>query len=203
MALNFRYAPGATPLDADEAAELIPASISTRSQLDEFEAANIAQALRWATDRRRDVLAHGFIEELHRRMFGDVWRWAGGYRKSGKNIGVPPHDIASELKNLVEDVRTQIASRTLGRDEIAARFHHRLTRIHPFPNGNGRHARLATDLLLEQIGGKPFTWGAGDLIHAGEARDRYIAALRAADDKDYSPLLEFLRPADSPHESQR
>ena len=195
MALKIQYAPGATPLDPDEADGLIPTSISTRSQLDEFEAANIAEALQWAAARRRDVLAVGFIEELHRRMFGRVWRWAGRYRTTGKNIGIAPHDIGSELKKLVDDARTQVESGKMSVDEIAAGFHHRLTKIHAFPNGNGRHARLITDLLLEQLGGKAFTWGAGDLIHPGEARERYIAALRAADAKDYSLLMNFLRPS--------
>jgi Fic-DOC domain mobile mystery protein B len=191
--MKIEYAPGATPLDPDEAAGLIPTSIATRGQLDEFEAANIADGLRWAASRRRDVLTIKFMQELHRRMFRGVWRWAGTYRKSGKNIGVPSHDIVSSLKDLADYVRTQINSGSLAPDEIALRFHHRLTKIHPFPNGNGRHARLMTDLLLQQLGAEPFNWGAADLAHAGEPRDRYIEALRAADAGDCAPLASFLK----------
>lgn len=193
MALKVDYAPGATPLDPDELSALIPSSVSTRGQLDELEAANIAEGLQWATARRRDVLAWGYMEQLHRRMFGRVWRWAGSHRKSEENVGVAPQDIASALKNLLDDVREQVKSRSIAPQEIAARFHHRLTKIHPFPNGNGRLARMMTDLLLEHLGGERFTWGEGDLLHAGDARRRYIEALRAADAKDYGPLLEFLR----------
>lgn len=193
MALTFDPPPGATPLDADEAIGLIPKGIATRGQLDEYESANIAEALAWAERKRRDVLSEGFLTELHKRMFGRVWRWAGTYRASGKNIGIAPHDIAPAIRDLVEDVKTQVAAARLPYVEIAIRFHHRMTRIHPFANGNGRHARLATDLLLEQLGEARFSWGAGDLEHVGAARAKYIAALRTADGGDYQPLSDFLR----------
>jgi Fic-DOC domain mobile mystery protein B len=196
MALKLDYAAGATPLHPDELAGLIASSVSTRGQLDELEAANIAEGLQWAMARKRDVLAWGYMEQLHRRMFGRVWRWAGSHRESEKNIGVAPQDIASGLKSLLDDVREQVKSRSMAPQEIAVRFHHRLTKIHPFANGNGRHARMMTDLLLEQLGGELFTWGEGDLLHAGEARRRYIEALRAADARDYAPLLAFLRARD-------
>lgn len=197
MALTLHTAPGATPLDPDEAAGLRPKGIATRGQLDEYESANIAEAMAWASRKRRDVLADGFLAELHRRMFGRVWRWAGKFRSSGTNIGIAPHDIAAAIRDLVEDVRAQLAAARMPADEIAARFHHRLTRIHPFANGNGRHARLATDLLLEQLGEPRFSWGAADLQHAGGARERYIGALRAADGGDYRPLMDFLRDRDT------
>lgn len=192
MALKIEYAPGATPLDPEEMAGLIPTGISTRGQLDEYESANITDGMRWAMDRKRDVLTEGFMEELHRRMFGKVWRWAGAYRRTEKNIGVASHEIRSSLNDLVEDVRTQVATGKLNPQEIAVRFHHRLTKIHAFPNGNGRHARMMTDFLLEQLGAQPFAWGAGGLLHESEARERYIHALRRADAKDYGPLLTFL-----------
>lgn len=193
MALNSRTPAGATELDADEAAGLIPKSLATRAQLDEYESANIAEAMAWAAAKRRDVLADGFLVDLHRRMFGRVWRWAGLFRTSGKNIGIASHDVPAAMRDLVEDTKAQVAAGSLPVDEVAARFHHRLTRIHPFANGNGRHARLATDLLLEQLGERHFSWGAADLVHAGEPRERYIAALRAADAGDHRPLMDFLR----------
>ena len=193
MALKFDTPAGATALDADELAGLIPKSIATRGQLDEYESANIAEAIAWAARKPRDVLANEFLRDLHRRMFGEVWRWAGAFRTSEKNIGIAPHDIPVAIRDLVDDVKAQIAAARMPADEIAARFHHRLTRIHPFANGNGRHARLATDLLLEQLGEPHFSWGAAGLQHAVETRERYIGSLRAADKGDYQPLLDFLR----------
>ena len=185
---------GTTPLDPDEAAALIPRHIATREQLDEWEAENILAAERWlAARRRKDVLDDGFLRDLHRRMFDRTWKWAGAYRPSEKNIGVPPERIAVDVRNLVRDTRVQIEQRVAPLDEIAARFHHRLVSIHPFVNGNGRHARLATDLLLATNGAPEFAWGRGDLVHEGDVRQRYLAALQAADRGDYVPLLGFVR----------
>jgi len=186
---------GATPLDPDEAAGLLPGHIATREQLDEWEAENILEGQRWAANvaRRRDLLDDAFVRELHRRMFGRTWKWAGTYRSTEKNLGIAPARVAGEVRQLLENTRAQIAGKVALIDEIAARFHHRLVWIHPFPNGNGRHARLLTDLVLAANGAEPFTWGRGDLEHAGEARERYLAALRAADTRDLAPLLAFVR----------
>lgn len=193
MALIPNEPPGATPLDPDEVAALIPAGVTTQEQLNLWESENILEAEGWIAGQHRiEVLDERFLKELHRRMFGRTWRWAGRYRNSGKNIGVAAEQIAPAVRDLLEDVRAQIQARDLPVEEIAARFHHRLTRIHPFANGNGRHARLATDLLLRQLGARPFNWGRADLVHPGEARSAYIAALRAADDHDMGPLMGFL-----------
>jgi Fic-DOC domain mobile mystery protein B len=186
---------GATPLDPDESVGLLPGHIATREQLDEWEAENILAGERWArgATRRRDLLDDAFLRELHRRMFDATWKWAGAYRATEKNIGIAPARIAEEVRKLVQDTKAQLAGRVAPLDEIAARFHHRLVWIHPFPNGNGRHARLLTDLILAANGAEPFTWGRGDLEHPGEARERYLAALRSADARDLSPLLAFVR----------
>jgi Fic-DOC domain mobile mystery protein B len=186
---------GTTPLDPDESAGLLPGHIATREQLDEWEAENILEGQRWAAGaaKRREILDDAILRELHRRMFGRTWKWAGTYRSTEKNIGVAPARIAEEVRQLLENTRAQIAGKVAPIDEVAARFHHRLVWIHPFPNGNGRHARLLTDLLLAANGAEPFTWGRGDLEHAGEARERYLAALRAADARDFSLLLAFVR----------
>lgn len=188
-------AAGATPLDPDESAGLLPGHIATREQLDEWEAENILEGQRWAEGaaKRRDILDDVFLRELHRRMFGRTWKWAGTYRSSEKNLGVAPARIAEDVRELLENTKAQIAGKVAPIDEAAARFHHRLVWIHPFPNGNGRHARLLTDLLLVANGAEPFTWGRSDLEHAGEARERYLAALRAADARDFAPLLAFVR----------
>lgn len=194
MALKLRYPPGATPLDPDEAAGLLAGHIATQGELNEWEQANILQGLQWALrQKNRELLEEGFLRELHRQMLGKTWRWAGNFRQSDKNIGVPWQQIPVDLRNLLDDVKAQMAYGAYAPDEIALRFHHRLVWIHPFVNGNGRHARLAADLLIQKLGGEVFTWGDGSLIQASAGRQRYLQALRAADGRDYRPLLAFAR----------
>lgn len=183
----------ATPLTPEEKKGLIPSYIATRGELNEAEQANIVTGQRWALARRRDVLDENYLLQLHKRMFGEVWDWAGKFRLTERNIGIASYRIGPEFRSLVLDARYWVEHRTYPPDEIAARFHHRLVFIHPFPNGNGRHARMAADLLARQLDRKPSSWGAGDLTGAGETRKRYVAALRAADDHDLGPLLDFIR----------
>lgn len=183
----------ATPLSDEEREGLIPSYIALRGELNEAEQANILEAEEWAFARKRDVLDERVLNNLHKRMFGHVWRWAGQYRRTEKNIGVDPNRIAPHLRQLLGDCRYQIEHGAYAPDEIAARFHHRLVQIHPYPNGNGRHARLATDMLLVSKGRPRFTWGSATLVDAGETRQRYVAALRAADKHIIGSLLEFVR----------
>ena len=183
----------ATPLTAEELADLIPSYISVRPELNEAEQSNILEAEEWAFSRKRDVLDENFLKNLHKRMFGRVWKWAGAFRHSEKSIGVDAYKIQVELRNLLNDCRYWIEHGTYEPDEIAARFHHRLVLIHPFPNGNGRHARTAADLLLAALGRPRFTWGRANLVNAGETRQTYIAALHAADHHEIDPLLAFVR----------
>jgi Fic-DOC domain mobile mystery protein B len=186
---------GATPLDPDEADGLLITHITTRAELDRWEQENIAEAEAWAFRRAHpDILTEGFVKRLHKRMFGHVWRWAGLFRKTGKNIGLPAWQIAIELRTLCDDCAFWIKHDSYPPDEIAVRFHHRLTAIHPFANGNGRHARLMADIILAHLLKQPrFTWGSGNLLNAGDCRKQYIDALRAADRYDYGPLLAFVR----------
>jgi len=186
---------GATPLDPDEADGLLITHITTRAELDRWEQENIAEAEAWAFRRARpDILTEGFVKRLHKRMFGHVWRWAGLFRKTGKNIGLPAWQIAIELRTLCDDCAFWIKHDSYPPDEIAVRFHQRLTAIHPFANGNGRHARLMADIILAHLLKQPrFTWGSGNLLNAGDCRKQYINALRAADRYDYGPLLAFVR----------
>ncbi|MBX3664461.1 MAG: mobile mystery protein B [Burkholderiales bacterium] len=188
------HAPGATPLDPDEARGLIPRHIRTQAELNQWEQANVLEGSAWAMRaRERDVLSERFVRELHRRLFGNTWRWAGTFRATGKNIGVDAAQVAVQLRELLENTRYWIEHRIFVLDETAVRFHHRLVAIHPFPNGNGRHARLMTDVLLRRSGAAPFSWGGASLEAVGDARDRYLAALRAADTGNYPPLLDFVR----------
>lgn len=190
----FAQPDDATPLDAEEREGLLQTWITTRADLNEAEQANIDDAVAWI-DRRRnaDLLTEGFVFELHKRMFGDVWSWAGSVRKTGKNIGIDPQQIHLQLGGLLRDVRYWIEHGSFSPDEIAVRLHHGVVAIHPFPNGNGRHARLMADLLIARLGGEPFSWGGGTLRDIGILRAEYIAALRAADNHDFAPLLAFAR----------
>jgi Fic-DOC domain mobile mystery protein B len=185
---------GATPLTAEERRDLIPAHIAYRRELNEAEQENIARAQEWALGRRRrDLLNEKFILDLHKRMLGDVWRWAGKFRTSQRNIGMDYWLIPVELRQLLDDCKAWIGFGTYPADEIAVRLHHRLVLIHPFPNGNGRHARLMADLLAMQLGRQRFSWGRASLQAPGAARARYIEALRAADDHEIALLLAFAR----------
>jgi Fic-DOC domain mobile mystery protein B len=182
-----------TPLTAEEREGLIPSYITLRHELNEAEQVNIGAALRWADARRRDVLDRDFLRELHRRMFTDVWRWAGQYRTTARNIGVDAYRIPMDVQHTVDDARYWVENGTYPPDEVAVRFSRRLVAIHPFPNGSGRFSRLVGDLLARQLGEPPFTWGRSSLVNAGDTRARYVETLRAADNHDIGPLLLFAR----------
>lgn len=191
---------GATPLGPDELVGLIPNWVSNRGELNAVEQENIVEAMHWAFGQEwttDTLLSEEFIRELHRRMFRDVWKWAGKPRQRETSIGVAPSQIPVQLRDLLLDAKARIefaADVSEVADETAVWFHHRLVQIHPFPNGNGRHARLAADLLVMTLGGDRFTWGGADLSGACDARSEYLSALHKADaDFDYEPLLEFAR----------
>jgi Fic-DOC domain mobile mystery protein B len=191
--VKLDYPAGATPLSPEELAELVPGHVTLQGQLNELEEANILRATEWLYARRRgDPLDERFVHRVHQRMFDGVWKWAGKVRQSDKNIGAPWYDVPARLRTLLEDVRFQIEHATYEPRELAARFHHRLVAIHPYPNGNGRHARLMADLLMYQTSGVRLDWGADTLVGPTERRTNYIAALQAADRGDYHLLLAFV-----------
>lgn len=189
----FQDPDNAPPLASEEKAELIPAHIAFRAELNEAEQENIARGQDWALARKRDPLSEKFIKDLHREILGDVWRWAGKFRRTERNLGIHYFEIPMAVRQLLEDAKAWIQYKTYPPDEIAVRFHHRLVQIHPFPNGNGRHSRLMADLLVMRLGGERFTWGSASLQQAGDVRRRYIESLQAADNHDYAPLLRFAR----------
>lgn len=189
------YPDGATPLNTDEMEGLKYPHIETRVELDQLEQQNIQEGYNWLKRQRKfkDFISEAFVIELHKQLFGSVWSWAGSFRNSDKNIGIDHLYIGVELRNLLEDARYWLEHGTYNNEEFAARFHHRLVKIHPFPNGNGRHARIMTDVILEKVLGiSPVNWGASGLDKDGEHRQRYIQALRAADNNDYQSLIEFV-----------
>lgn len=182
-----------TPLDAEERQQLIPSYITLRRELNEAEQINIAHAAKWLSSRRGDVLDEGFLRELHRRMFGQVWRWAGKYRETPRNIGVDANRIRMDIAQAIDDARFWVANATYAPDEIAVRYSHRLVAIQPFPNGNGRLSRMVGDLLAIHLGQPRFLWGSQSLIDANVTRTKYVAALRAADAHNLAPLISFAR----------
>jgi Fic-DOC domain mobile mystery protein B len=197
MGLDLDHLEGQTPLDEDEKEDLLIPTVATRGELDEFEQQNIEQALLWLKGRRlkaETILTEKFIRSVHKRMYQDVWRWAGEFRKTDKNIGVEKWQLPIELRSLLDDTKFWIQHHTYDPEEIAIRFKHRIVTIHCFPNGNGRHSRLMADIIIEKIFGLTvFTWGAGNLIRQGGNRRHYLAALKAADNGDIKPLIQFAR----------
>ena len=191
----LEYPEGATPIDPDEVKGLILTHITTRGELDRWEQDNIAEALAWLDKTKpKDILNGKFIRKLHHRMFHNVWSWAGEFRLTNKNIGVTWWRVPVDVKSLCDDVIWRVDHHQASPDLLAIQFHHRLVSIHPFPNGNGRHARLIADLFLENILQTPrFSWGGKDLSKVSDARKKYILALCAADKNDYDQLLEFAR----------
>lgn len=192
--MKFNYPEGATPLDGDELEALLPKHITLQSELNEWEHMNILEAEKWGFGQRHtETLSLEFIQLLHRKMFSETWKWAGKFRTTLKNIGVMPHEISQELFKLCADVEVQTKHGPMPFDEIAARLHHRLVWIHPFPNGNGRHARIYTDIFLITHQRPKFTWGQGNLVAPTQTRKAYIHALREADRHNFEPLFDFVR----------
>jgi len=194
--MGMEYPPGATPLDPDELEGLKLPHIQTRHELDEVESQNIQEGYTWLSRQRKykDFLTEAFVKDLHLQLFGAVWGWAGSFRQSEKNIGIDPLMISVELRKLLDDARYWVEHDTYNRKEFAARFHHRLVKIHPFPNGNGRHGRIMTDVLLEKVLELPAVdWGSNILGQESEHRQTYIQALREADKGNTQPLIDFIK----------
>jgi Fic-DOC domain mobile mystery protein B len=186
---------GNTPLSPEELADLIP-NLATKQELNEWERENILRGREWAVGDRTsptDMVSDEYVRKLHKKMFDETWKWAGDYRHTEKSIGVSVHEIRERLMALFGDTRYWIENGTYLPDEITVRFHQRLVFIHPFPNGNGRHARLIADIIAMKLGRSAFTWGSANLVTKGEARTTYLEAIRAADDGDIQPLLNFAR----------
>lgn len=197
MGLDLDYADGQTPLDEDEKEGLLIPTIATRGELDEFEQQNIEKAILWTLKRsfKTDViLTEKFIKDVHKRMYSDVWAWAGKFRKTDKNLGIDKWQISTELRNLLDDAKFWIANNVYSPEEVAIRFKHRIVSIHCFTNGNGRHSRLMADIIIEKVFKQPvFSWGAANLVKQGDTRKVYLTAIKTADAGDIKPLVKFAR----------
>ena len=197
MGLKLEYQEGQTPLSEEEKQGLKIKTVSTHGELDEHEQRNIEKAIEWTIRNKfstKQILSEQFIKDLHKKMFSDVWVWAGSFRQSEKNIGVPWIKVGIELRQLLDDAKYWIENSIYQADEIAIRFKHRLVNIHCFPNGNGRHSRIMADIIVESIFGlKIFTWHHSNMVRAGEVRSKYIAAIREGDRGNIEPLMDFAR----------
>jgi Fic-DOC domain mobile mystery protein B len=197
MGLELQYKDGQTPLDEEEKEGLKIKSISTQGELDEFEQLNIEKAIEWTIHTKlkpERILTEKFIKDLHKKMYGDVWKWAGEFRKTNKNIGINWTQIGLELKNLIDDTKYWIENKTFSPEEIAIRFKHRIVAIHCFPNGNGRHSRIIADIVIESIFGKDiFSWNKSNMVKADETRKVYIKALKEADNGNINALIKFAK----------
>lgn len=197
MGLTIEYIEGQTPLDEDEKDGLRIPSITTREELDEFEQLNIEKAIQWTFGKKISVeqlFSEKFIKDLHKRMYGEVWKWAGTFRTSEKNIGIKSYLIAIELKQLLDDAIFWKENSAYNPEELAIRFKHRLVSIHCFANGNGRHSRLMADLIIEKLyDSNFFSWGSANLVKATETRSNYIQSVRKADNNDIEPLIAFAK----------
>ncbi len=181
----------ATPLRGEET-DALRVAIVDRRQLNEIEATNVASGRDWALRSRKDHLTDAFLRELHTRMFGAVWTWAGDYRTFDVNIGSTPHyEVAVKVRECFDDARYWVEHTTYQPHEIAVRLHHRLVLIHPFVNGNGRCTRLMADIAVHRLKAKALTWGSSSLAGTGAARAAYIGALQHADNHDIAPLVAF------------
>lgn len=194
MGLSLETTNNQTLLTCEEKSDLIPDLLS-RADLNKFEAENILQAKVWVVRKsvinKHDIFSPYFIKILHQRMFNEVWKWAGKYRDSDKNIGVNHLQITVQLHQLIGDVGYWQNNQTYSNTDLAVAVHHRLVKIHPFPDGNGRHARLFADVIIAKYGGKNLTWGKTTLTTEAEVRKNYIAALREADSGKYADLFAF------------
>jgi Fic-DOC domain mobile mystery protein B len=197
MGLALDNTAGQTPLDEEEKDGLLIPTVVTRSDLDEFEQQNIEQAIQWTLGhsfKPDTIFTEDFVRMVHKRMYADVWSWAGEFRKTNKNLGIDKLKISAELRHLLNDAQYWHQQNTYPPDEIAVRFKHRIVSIHCFANGNGRHSRLMADIIIEKIYRLPvFTWGADIPADEDGARVKYLRALQTADNGDYSPLLSFAR----------
>ncbi|MEY5133565.1 MAG: hypothetical protein RLZZ198_1569 [Bacteroidota bacterium] len=197
MGLNIEYIDGQTPLNEEEQNGLLIPSITTREELDEFEQLNIEKAIQWTFGKKwkaEQLFSEKFVKDLHKRMYGEVWKWAGAFRESEKNLGIKSYLIPSELKVLLDDAIFWVQNDTYSPDELAIRFKHRLVSIHCFSNGNGRHSRLMADLIMEKLFNSTFfSWGSSNLVKATDTRKAYINAIKMADKQDLQPLIVFAK----------
>ena len=168
--------------------------VHTRDELNALEFLNVNKAhekylLRRPSEKKAPFTYVWFLK-VHCEMYGDVWAWAGAIRKSNKNIGIDKSQVRETLKSLEKDYHVWVGSK-MDPNEVAARLHHRLVLIHPFENGNGRWARLITNIYLRQKDLPLILWPEKEFLEQGNVRKQYLDALRKADEHDLKPLIDL------------
>jgi Fic-DOC domain mobile mystery protein B len=185
---------GATPFDVDG---LRLTHLRTREAIYDAEAENILLAYQKYLRRRlspnRAWFTEGFVRQVHRDMLGAVWEWGGRYRETELTIGVPAHQIREEIAKLCDDRLFWDKDKNMPIIERAARLHARLAWIHPFRNGNGRHARLITDIFLYSHRHALPEWPHSELIQEGTPREEYLVAMKQADRGNFESLITFTK----------
>jgi len=181
---------------------LLPAHINTQAQLNEWEALNILNASKkYLTKRSVAAVSADWLKRVHKEMFGETWKWAGEFRKKDLNIGISWHQIPEQIKLLEDDLKYwQAGKGNFSVFQQSVRLHHRLVKIHPFINGNGRHARLVADIFLYNKDEKLPNWPDEKLIENSDIRKKYINALKAADSGDYNKLEKLIKELRSPED---
>lgn len=184
---------GETPLD--DISGLIP-KITTRVELDSEEAKNISNAflkyLLLPSVAKNIQFDEPFLRQVHIDMLGNVWTWAGTYRTTQTSIGIEANKIQHKLYQLMDDLKTW--TEFWEYKETATKLHHMLVIIHPFLNGNGRWARLVTDIWLASQGHETLEWGNENLVDVNNDRSEYILALKETDKGDLERLQKFMFP---------
>lgn len=192
--IQFNFEAAQTSLDPDERLGLKIKSIASLEELNFFEQKNIEKAIEWSMKKNlssKEILSVHFLDSLHKKMYGDVWAWAGKHRLTNKNIGVDKFQIPVKIQSLLEDCKYWILHKIFAEDEIAIRLKHKIVSIHIYANGNGRHSRLLADIFLEKVFQKKiFSWGRNTNL---ENNKRYILAIQKADLGNYEDLLSFAR----------
>lgn len=189
---------GQTPIsEEDRQGLLLP--ITTLQELNDAEAANILICQTWLFARKRrlsstSILTTSWVKALHRRMFNEVWRWAGEFRNLDTNIGVAKENISYELSALIEDIKAKVKAReewSLSEEEIAIELAYKAVLIHPFPNGNGRWARDLGDALMISLNKNRFTWGSK--LNPDLRRAAMLTSIRKAGVGDLVSYLKFAK----------
>ncbi len=187
----------ATPLNDISGLKLPKNKVYSLKEIYVYEANNIALAtlkyLAAPPSKKTAPFSYEWLSKLHEEMFGNVWDWAGKFRHNELSIGIKAYLIPSTFKDLADDIVFWDKNKTFDIYETAARIHHRAVQIHPFQNGNGRWSRMLANIYLRQNGSMPVKWQEDLLSKENPKRDEYIKALKAADNGDYSSLIEMHR----------
>lgn len=194
---------GETPLPHDELSALLPeaavvlGAAATRADVYDLEQALQAhledEIMLAAIDGSLpldELLTDHFVRDLHSRLYGPVWEWAGKLRRLELNIGVAPERIAVELRESLETIAYRWEhTEDWSAHELGIAVHAELVRIHPFVDGNGRATRFLADLVFAAAQDPTVSRYDWDLN-----KPAYIELLRAYDrHRDVSELAAFVK----------